>query len=279
MSPANRPTWKSGQSPEGATRELNHFADAHPDWFLSPDGHIPLELNRREFDFSMAHGRLIFSSWTEQGSRNWHISDWQISGDKLVLRASRRMGAEVATIELAPRASAKALVASIAAARQARCEQLAQLVAQSSVLDSPADSQSVKSGPPVKIERATLSPGMRRDQPGRYARIILRLAQQRLAVTATVAQSDPRNIDSLFSSALLWFARLTSSPKRPHLSRLLIVVERNILEAARARYVLLRDSVRQRIELLQIDDAWQEVESAGVWERKYLWRKRLPRFP
>ena len=40
------------------------------------------------------------------------------------------MGAEEVTIELIPQASAKAIVASIAAARQERCEKLAEIVAQ-----------------------------------------------------------------------------------------------------------------------------------------------------
>ena len=98
-------------------------------------------------------------------------------------------------------------------------------------------------------------------------------------MTAIVAQSDPRNVDSLFSSALLWFSRVQSSPKRQPIKRLLIVAERNILEAARQRHVLLREAVRERIELLEIDDDWREIERTSGWERKYLWRKRLPRFP
>jgi hypothetical protein len=57
------------------------------------------------------------------------------------------------------------------------------------------------------------------------------------------------------------------------------VVERNVREAARQRHVLLRDSVRQRIELMEIDDDWREIESMPRWERRFLWRKRLPRFP
>lgn len=259
-------------------RELHELVSAQSDWFMSEDGRGPVEVNRTEFDFSVAHGRLIFSCWTERGSRAWRITAWNWSGEKITLHATRRMGAEVTTIDLVPRASAKAIVANIAAARQQRCERVAELVAQALAGDSSNDGQRLKSVSP-KIERAVLSPGMRRDQPGRYARIILRLPHERLAVTATVAQSDPRNVDSLFSSALLWFTRVQASSKRPYITRLLMVVERNVLEAARQRHVLLGESLRQRIELFEIDENWQAVEATRPWERKYLWRKRLTRFP
>src|SRR5438105_2416015 len=195
---------------ESANRAANRLLSAHSEWFLAQDGGAPLALDQSEFDFSVAHRHLIFSSWTETGSRSWRISGWSWNGERLILEASRRMGAEVSTLELIPRASAKAIVAGIAAARQTRCEKLAQIFSETF--------------PPAKIERAVLSPGMRRDQPGRYARIILRLPHERIAVTATVARSDARNVDSLFSSALLWFNRLLSRPQRPPIEKLLLVV-------------------------------------------------------
>src|SRR5207302_11342807 len=113
-----------------AELKLLEFVNPHAEWFISEDGRLPLEVNPTEFDFSVAHGRLIFSCWTQRGARAWRVTDWNQAGEKLVLDVSRRMGAEAATIELVPRASAKALVAEIAAARQARCEVLAQIVAQ-----------------------------------------------------------------------------------------------------------------------------------------------------
>ena len=243
---------------------LRELAGAHPDWFISIDGGSPLNVNRDEFDFSVAHVRLIFSCWTETGSVMWHVRGWSWTGEKLVLQASRRMGAEIATLELIPHASAKAIVVSIAAARQERCDRLARVVSEHLS---------------AKVERSALSPGMRRDQPGRYARIILRLPHERIAVIGTVAESDVRNVDALFSSTLLWFQRTLQSPKRPHILRLLIVVERQILDAVRQRHVLLRDSLRDRIELLLIDENWNEVTAIVRFERKHLWRKRLTRFP
>src|SRR5262249_10610305 len=110
--------------------EIRELLNAHHEWFLAQDGGPPLSLATSEFDFSLSHRRLIFSCWTETGSRMWRVAAWNWNGEKLVLQATRRMGAEVVKLELVPRASAKAIVASIAAARQARCEKLAQIVAQ-----------------------------------------------------------------------------------------------------------------------------------------------------
>ena len=254
---------------ETADRAIRELLSVHAEWFFMQDGGAPLALKTSELDFSIAHRRLIFTSWTETGSRSWRITGWDWTGEKLLLQASRRMGADVATLELVPRASAKAITASITAARQARCERLAQIASEALAAQ----------GPGAKIERAVLSPGMRRDQPGRYARIVLKRPHERLAVTATVAQSDARNVDSLFSSTLLWFKRVRQSPKRPFIEKLLLIVEHQILEATRQRHVLLRDDLRQRIELLEIDESWQRIEPVSPIARKHLWRKRLARFP
>src|SRR5436190_9401700 len=165
MPPANRRELSKIIDADEDALAIREVISAHKDWFISVDGRSPLSINANEFDFSVAHGRLMFSSWTESGSRTWRVTAWNWTNEKLLLNASRRMGAENVELQLVPRASAKAIVANIAAARQERCEKLAKVVSEF-ILNS-------------KIERATLSPGMRRDQPGRYARIILRLLHER----------------------------------------------------------------------------------------------------
>lgn len=251
---------------ENARRAIKELVDAHAEWFLSAEiGSAQTSLQRSEFDFSLAHRRLIFSCWTEKGTRTWRVKAWEWTSDKLRLQAARRMGAERAILELVPRASAKALTATVAAARQVRCEKLALAACQ--IL------------PGAKVERAALSPGMRRGQPGRYARIVLRAAQRRVAITATVALGDARNIDSLFSSALLWLTRLSQKVRPPYLEKLWLVVERSSREAARERLALLRDEPGKLITLYEIDEAWTELSPAPPLERAALWRKRLARFP
>src|SRR5882762_10213053 len=138
---------------DDAKRAIDELLGGNSEWFLAQDSGAPLALSSSELDFSIEHRRLIFSSWTETGFRSWRITGWSWTGQKLLLEATRRMGAEVANLELVPRESAKAIVAGIAAARQERCVRLAQIA-----------NQACSS---AKIEQMALSPGMRRDQPGR----------------------------------------------------------------------------------------------------------------
>src|SRR5262249_2305650 len=124
---------KDAAAADRAQRAIQRLLAKHQEWFLSQDERPPLALNTHEFDFSTAQDRLILTSWTEAGSRTWRVTAWNWTGEKLELQASRRMGAEKCSLEFVPRASAKALVLGIAAARQARCENLARLLAESLV--------------------------------------------------------------------------------------------------------------------------------------------------
>src|SRR5688572_23143557 len=129
MPPAIATKRVNSRDAEGDERSIRQIIKAHHDWFMSINGRSPINLSTDEFEFSASPGRLIFSCWTQTGSRVWRVMNWHWKGDKLSVQASRRMGAEEVIIELIPRASAKAIVAGIAAARQERCERLAELVA------------------------------------------------------------------------------------------------------------------------------------------------------
>src|SRR5258706_15109279 len=106
---------------EDAKRSINELLAMHSEWFLAQNGGAPLTVDCADLDFSIAHRRLIFSSWTESGFRSCRLTAWNWTGEKLVLAASRRMGAHKGTLETVPRASARALVAGIAPARPGRC--------------------------------------------------------------------------------------------------------------------------------------------------------------
>lgn len=251
---------------ETAQRRISEIIFQRAEWFLTQTGgDLNESIRRNELEVRIAQGRLILSSWTEQGTRSWKIIAWEWTGEKLCLQASRRMGAERPVLELIPRAAASAIAATVQAARQKRCEHIAALAGALQ--------------PGAKVERAVLSPGMRRGQPGRYARILLRLKHGRIAVTATVASSYGKDVDAFLSAALLWFTRTSERARPPYIQKLWLILERQAVKPALDRIVLLRDSLRTAIGVHEVDHDWETLTAIEIPERRELWRKRLGRFP
>ena len=102
---------------EVARRHINDLFAAHVEWFFIAHRQAQ-SLRHNEFEVSTSHGRLVLSCWTDKGARSWRIDAWQWTGEKLLLQAVRRMGAEQLTIEMVPRASASAIAAPKSAAVQ-----------------------------------------------------------------------------------------------------------------------------------------------------------------
>src|SRR5436190_7923166 len=250
---------------ESARVHIDALIREHAEWFFTQSEGDTYALRRNEIEVGIFQGRLILSCWTEKGSRSWRVLAWHWNGQMLLLKASRRMGAELPFIELVPRASAKALAATIKAARQIRCEKLAKLAS-----DFQAE---------TRIERYSLSPGIRRGQPGRYARILLRRKQMRIAVTGSVVRSHASTVDAFLSSGLLWFQRTSERIKPPYIEQLWLVVHNESLKATLLRVALLRSSLRSLIKVFTVSDDLLELKIVEVPERRELWKKRLAHFP
>lgn len=260
---------------EAARSKIAELLAAHAEWFCTlsvgatragkTEAGKTDALARSELDIAVAHGRLILTSWTEKGSRAWKIFAWELTGEKLTLQASRRMGAERPLIELVPRAAASAIALTVKAARQARSEQLGQLAC------------SLQTG--AKLERVALSPGARRGQPGRYARILLRLKAQRIAVTGSVASSRASDADAFLSSALMWFKRTSERARSPYIQQLRLVVDSDLVKPTIQRVALLRRSLQEAITVCEVDQQLTEMKSVDIPARADLWKRRLARFP
>jgi hypothetical protein len=250
---------------EAARSKIAELFATHVEWFCSLDGGDSQALRNNELDIRIAGSRLILTSWTDKGTRAWKILDWEYSGEKLTLRASRRMGAERRLIELVPRASASSIALTVKTARQQRALQLGELV---STLQ-----------PGTKLERASLSPGARRGQPGRYARILLRQKHQRIAVTGSVAASSASDADAFLSSAMLWFKRLSDRVRSPYVQQLWLVVETDLVRPVVQRVAMLRPSLQEAIRVYEIDQQLSELTLTEIPSWDDLWKRRLKRFP
>ena len=255
----------NADSTRHAAERIRELIDAHGEWLCARDRERSVPLHRSECDFRVSQGRLIFSCWGERGVVTWRVIGWEWVGGKLLLEASRRMGAERARLELIPRASASAATAAVGEKRRERCSRLANLA--SAVL------------PGLKVERAGLSAGARAGQPGRYARILLRhLNRERIAVAGEVTDSQGQDVDAYLSSALVWFARASETARPPHVRRLWLIAGGDLLESLGQRMALLREGLRRNITLYRIDEEWQRLTPVGAPQFAELWAERPQRF-
>src|ERR1044072_4027558 len=108
-----------------AHHEISALLHEHAEWLFVCDG-VSQSRRREEIEVVVMRERLLLSCWTEKGTRLWRVVAWDWNGQLIDLELSRRM-----RIQLIPRTSAKAIVATIRAARQMRCERLAKLAAAS----------------------------------------------------------------------------------------------------------------------------------------------------
>jgi hypothetical protein len=232
---------------EEATSRLREILDARAEWFCAgADDAASVPLDRGQWELENARGALYFSYRTKRGAmRVWRVAGWEWTGERLRLDASRRMGAERAVLELVPRASVREGRESLKAARRAACEKLAALVCETT--------------PNARIERAVLSAGARRAEPGRYARITLRAGRERIAATGAVVALGVHEVDAFLASALLWWRRGGEKSNRAGARRLWLVVSPDLKDAAAERLALLRADVRSEVELFETDEGWQNL--------------------
>ena len=225
----------------GASRQVN-----------APRGAVSLRAGG--WELCASGGALRFSYWAEAGAAAWRVAAWEWAGGKLCLRVTRRAGAERAVLELVPRASAREGAQAVAAARLAACARRAAVVR--------------AHAPGSVVESVRLSAGARRNEPGRYARVLLRRGRgEVIAATGAVVGLKAHEIDSALASALAWWLRVRAGRRAQRAARapkLWLVVERGLSKAAAERVPLLRDEVRAAISLFEWDDAAQFNEAATV---------------
>lgn len=221
--------------------------EASGEWFLREGrGRLRLELRAGDWGLTANANALVFSYRGDARVRAWRVNAWRFEGETLLLEATRRMGAERATLELVPRARVASAREVVADARRAECERVA--------LKLLGHAESLRAC--AKLERAWLSAGARRGEPGRWARVLLRLGRERVAATAPVVPARADDAESFLASALLWLARLDEQQARgAHTSPLWLAAPLALAESLCGRVPLLREHLRERVSVLELDGA------------------------
>jgi len=226
---------------EGARRFLTALLDARGAWLLRETrAGRGVELRRGEWELRVSGRALVLSCWGESGARAWRVSAWRAEGEALFLAASSRAGASRAVLWLVPRASVASAREVVADARRAECERLAALICRAAC---------------ARLERASLSAGARRGEPGRWARVLFRrVGGVRVAATAPVFSAGAEEAESFLTSALLWHARLGASAQGASVGGLWLVAPRVLAAAVRERVTLLRASLRALVSIHELSE-------------------------
>jgi hypothetical protein len=252
---------------EDARRRIEEILAARREWLVafaaqkSPTHfRLPsiLSLTSDELELHITHGNLILSLPVGASPRLWRVAAWEERDGKLHLAVSRRVGAESAMLEFVPRASAREAAEAVREARQVRCLELAQTAKRA--VEIAFENRAT-------IERAHLSAGARRGEPGRYARILLRSARgdaaQIIAATGAVVEINAGSIENFLASALLWFARVvekfSARKKRAAVSALWLIVPPSLAAELAAHVALLRAGLREAITVCALDEERQTL--------------------
>lgn len=222
-------------------RLLTRLLEARGAWVLREGrGGAGLELRRDEWELRAAGGSLVLSYRSESGARTWRVAAWRLEGEVLYLEAFGRPGAGRVRLSLVPRATVAAGRALVFDARRAECERLAALVC-------------AFAG--ARLEQASLSPGARRGEPGRWARVLLRMKAVglgRVAVAAPVVPLGAEAVEGFLTSALLWFTRLGEGARGAR--TLWLVAPRALAAAACERVPLLSEALRERVSVYELKE-------------------------
>lgn len=240
------------ESVNTAYQEISALLREYAEWLFVSDA-VSQSLRRDEIEVVVTRDRLLLSCWTEKGTRLWRVVAWDWNGQLLELELSRRM-----RIQLIPRTAARVITATIRAARQIRCDRLAQLAAASCF-------GSV-------VERLSLSRGTKPGQPGRYAQVLLKTRRERIAVVGPVVSSAPAAVDAFLSSSLLWFRRAT-------VQQLWLIVSPELLKPLLYRIALLRPGLKEIVRVFTVDEDLTLLTEVASPEKEDLWRKKVARFP
>lgn len=248
---------------EDARRRLAELLEARGEWFLREGrAGVAVALRRGEWELRVASGVLTFLYWGEASARSWRVVAWGREGEGVGLECVRRLGAERARLELVPRALVASAREAVAEARHRECERIAALVREFAG---------------AKLERAALSVGARRGEPGRWARILLRRGRERIAVTAPAVPVGAEAVESFLASALLWLVRLEGGAANTRPNALWLVAPQAFRTAVCERLPLLRANLRAIISVFEVDEERGELTPVRAPELDELLDADAPR--
>jgi hypothetical protein len=153
-------------------------------------------LDRHNCELSIEWGKLIFAWWNEEHSQSWRVVGYEIDQAEVRLQVTRGMGLETAVLTLRDpvrwRAAREDENLGLDERRKLYGELLARLLT------------TKFNG--ARVQRSTIGGHPAHSVPGGFARLTLRLNQEKVFVIGVNQAESPAEIESIAAAGLIWLA-------------------------------------------------------------------------
>lgn len=238
---------------------LSRIIESHTEWLYVDEKGRSFAVNADEIEAYEHGGRTVFGYMSEVGFRTARLLSYAERDEGFVVQLTANMGRDRSELKFIPRIPASDLTAELHLARLKIAQETAELIRssfpQSKILD-------------VRLNEAG----------GRLAQIFFKsdLGENIAAMRDVTSKVS---VERVFTSAMLWFDKV-STRKRLPAKRLWLIFDRRNVRDARRLHTLLRSAWRQKIDILEINTrpAIPCLEMLAHRSMASLWRERVKRF-
>ena len=208
-------------------------------------GETSIAVNRRNCEWSVEWGKLIFAWWDEQHSQSWRVTAYAVEDAELIFQATRGMGRELATLTLRQQQRWREKVETEELELPEQRRSYAQLLAR--LLGAPSPRAATEAEPAPSA-------------PARYARVKIKQGREIILAIGACAAESQAGIDGVIAAGLVWLADFNqrrAAGGRPNrkANRLRFCLPAGRAQTAIERLTLLNASrLDARLECVEVDE-------------------------
>lgn len=162
-------------------------------------GETSIAVNRRNCEWSVEWGKLIFAWWNEEHSQSWRVTAYAIEDAELIFQATRGMARELATLTLRQQERWRERLETEELDLTERRRSYAQLLAR------------LLTGlltrlPGAPLPKAATDAEPAPSAPGKYARAKIKQGKEIVLAIGVCAAESQAGVDGVIAAGLVWLA-------------------------------------------------------------------------
>lgn len=208
-------------------------------------------LSHQDWELSVEWGKLIFAWWDEEHSQNWRVTAYEVDPVEVRLRVTRGLAHQTSVLTLRNPVKSRAIGERKNLSPREKRERYAPLLA--GLLTTFFIG--------LRVQSSTTGADRARSVPGRFARLILQLNQEKILAIGVNEGESQSDIDRIIAAGLIWLAGFNPGREpKMRANRLWFCLPRGRSRTAIERVTFIDASCFDaRIECFEIDERNEEL--------------------